>query len=379
MSDTTTLGAIDENVIRRIQKLLALAGKNPNEHEAAAAAEKAMALAAAHGMELAQLEAKTESTGPMGGKREKKVHDRAAMYKYQRTLMNAVAGVHFCKHFVNEVETLSCGKMRKAKRHVLLGRELNVQMALMTYDYLVETMDRILPYQGMDKRGRQALLWLEGCADRLAARLILKRRMLEEESRAAAREAEVRAKHPGAAQTGNSLVLADAYSSEEDYNNDFEQGWEPGTTARMKREQKARNAAAMAEWEAGRPAREAAARQRREDAKAKAEAMNVDPAILTRLIYLFTQGWYTDAECLEKAQAEHKKAQAQSRAIGKPETEAQRAKRERAERVYEDRRWREEQRHNRKYGSAEYQAGSRTGEKIGLDTQVTSQERAKLA
>lgn len=362
-----------ENIARRIQKLLALAGNNTNENEATAAAEKAMALAAEHGLELAQLEVKAETNVTPGGKREKRSHDRAAMYKYQQTLMRAVAETHFCVYMINEVTAMSCGKMRKVKRHVLLGRDVNVQLVTMLYDYLADTMDRLLPWQGMEKRGKQALLWLEGCADRLAFRLNAKRREMERDSKRRAQEAAARAKHPGSAPSENALVLSDVYSSEDDYNIDFQYGYEPGTTARRRAQWEAEYAVRRAENEALRAERQARTKALRSEFISRNQGKFVED-LLNITADLVSTNYGTEAECIEQGTKEWRKKQREAARAARPETKAERLKREKRQSD-------EQYRYNRryaKYSQPEYNMGASAGDQIGLDTQVDHSHKDRI-
>jgi hypothetical protein len=77
-----------------------------------------------------------------------------------------------------------------------------------------------------DQRSER-LLWLSGCVEEICNRL-LERRTGEEQKD--------RANVPGL------VRLADLYGTEEELNKDFLRGYEPGTTARRRREQEARDA-----------------------------------------------------------------------------------------------------------------------------------------
>lgn len=355
MSDTPDL----DRLVARIRKLLALANDaRGNENEAANAAALAARLVAEHGLDLAVLEAQN-TDAPQGGQRERTQHARAAMYLYQRTLMEGIARNNMCRYWVEETTAHSFGKLRKVKRHTLLGRTINVQATLMVYDYLVSTMDRLLPWQGTALRGKEALAWLSGCAERLVERLNDQRRRMEAEQKAARREAETRARHPGAPPPtpGTALVLSDVFSSEDDYNTDFLNGWEPGTTARERKEREARVAVERAE----------------RDARATAAKEAGEPDDVVNLI---RQGY--DLEIARRVAARRREEEQNA----KPETEAQ--ARRRAEREARDNaRWQER---NRRYWQREderrdnpaYKMGRRTGDQIGLDPQVTAEQRHRL-
>ena len=181
-------------IVDKIRKLMALS-KSSNEHEAALAAQRCQELLAEHNLSMAEIGAAGESKTQVSGKREKTPHDKSAMYKYQTELMEALAKNNFCMYWISEqwkadpkgsklryfhttdfTDQNKYEKGRIAKVHILLGREDNVMVTRMMYDYLVETMDRLLPWQGMEKRGKEALLWLAGCTETLVGRLDEQRR-----------------------------------------------------------------------------------------------------------------------------------------------------------------------------------------------------------
>lgn len=223
----------NEAIIAKIQKVLAMTG-SPNENEAAVAAAKVQELLAAHNLSMAEVGAKgqTNASHPSYTPRKQETLDFAAMYQYQRTLAQSIAQNNFCYHFITEREKpdpKSAKGWRTAKTHVLVGAQVNVIAAHLMYGYLIETMDRLLPWQGMAKRGKEALLWLEGCTDRLTVRLAEQRKKQERQSREAAHGT-------------NGLVLSDVYSTEDDLNRDYVGGWPMGTHARWRREAEERRA-----------------------------------------------------------------------------------------------------------------------------------------
>ena len=228
---------ISDQMLSKIRKLLALASNNPNENEAAAAAEKVQSLLQDYNLSMADIgtneDKTTTPTVDAGGKREKTSHDKAAMYQYQRSLMKVIAEQFFCRwwdgetfrkdpkgsrrRYFEEVGEYVTG--RYVRTHFLLGKEVNVVSAKLLYDYLIETMDKLLPYQGMEKRGKNALLWLEGCTERLTERLeeITRKRNTKDDT--------VTAQTPGL------VRLSDVYSNEADLNTDAYYGYPAGTTA----------------------------------------------------------------------------------------------------------------------------------------------------
>ena len=218
------MSTASDSLIAKIQKLLALArDMRGNENEAAVAMSKVQELLAAHNLNMAELElAAPRSTDTLKA-RVKTPVDGSAMYEYQRSLMRVIAKTHFCMYFTGETKRESFGKTRTVRQHVLLGSEVNILASRLLYTYLVETFDRLLPYTGMEKRGRDALAWLLGCSERMQERLL------------ASHEAQLREAGSSApAHGGQQLALVDVFQTEEDLNKDACYGCEPGTTTRKR-------------------------------------------------------------------------------------------------------------------------------------------------
>jgi len=346
-----------ESVIRKIKHLLALS-KSPNEFEAALAATRVQELLASYNLNMAVVDAANigKKQEIPGGKRGKVKHNGAAMYQYQKDLMAAIAQCNFCMHYINEewkqdprgskvrwlhsnvgITDANRDDMgRIVKLHVLIGAEVNVITTQNVYDYLVSTMDRLLPWQGMEKRGKNALLWLAGCTERLVERLNERKYEMERESREAAAK-------PGA-ETG--IVLSSVYASEEDYNEDIRWGLELGTTAKQRRDREARYAA-----------------DRTKEAELIANGCPKEDA------YYIARGLNPPAKIAELPEVK--------------ETEAQRIKRE-AKEERENERWREQawrrrQKQAQKTLHPAYQAGVSKGSEIGLHDQVRSDTKEKIA
>jgi hypothetical protein len=249
MSETV----ISDKVLGRIRALLAKTVENGcTEGEASSAAEMASRMLSAHNVSMAELEA-TGATVGEEGRRGRATTARSAMYDWQINLMSAIAQANFCKHWVEKVklEKYASGVARKkpASRHALIGRKVNIVSTNMLYDYLVDTMERLLPYPSSERRSRSAHSWRLGCAARLTERIEHDHWQAVQESREKKERAETEARASGANAPG-ALVLADVFGTEEDLNEDEMWNRAPGTTARLRNEWQARVAKTRADAEA---------------------------------------------------------------------------------------------------------------------------------
>ena len=248
---------VDDKIIKRLQALLALAeGRGATEAEAALAMERAQDLLAKHNLSMASVFAAgakdTEKREESELAAIKGSKGRAAMYKWQQELMRSIADANYCRHWIRTTYNAYNGHS-KLNSHVLIGRESNVVACRLMFEYLLQSMDRMIP---VNDKSRSAYSWKEGCVDRLRERIEQQRWDREEANRKEAAEAELRAKeaqaqakHPASAPSplGTShaptVILADYAQEEEDLNADVRRGVEPGTTAREKREREARRLA----------------------------------------------------------------------------------------------------------------------------------------
>jgi len=246
-----TMAATTTPILAKIKKLLALSeGNGTTEAEASLAAEHVQRMLQDHGLTLAQVEAAGGGSDETT-KRDKILTDRAAIHPHHNLTMAALAENNFCLHMVQTTfRPDDRGNKRRngilgwnTKRHLLVGRDMNVQATLMMYDYLIEAMDRCAAYAGHIKRSKDRSFFLEGAASRIAERLSQRRREREEESTCAAANATT---HAGNG-THTELVLSDVYGTEADLNNDTLNGFPAGTTAAERRKTEARRNAQTAE------------------------------------------------------------------------------------------------------------------------------------
>lgn len=227
-------------VIEKVKKLLALAANNANENEASAATAKAMDLLAAYNLDMAVIG--RTAKGKQGERSDKK--SKGGLYAWQRNIWHAVATLNFCMYWSIRGTTRG-----STYEHRLLGSVANVISAEVMADYLQQTVERHAKQYAASNGFsspfvRDAIAYREGMSARIVERLsrLREERIREDEHK---REEATRSQPNGSA--GTALVLADVIKTEADYNNDFLNGWEPGTTSNKRAEELARRAAAKAE------------------------------------------------------------------------------------------------------------------------------------
>lgn len=330
-------------VLVKIGKLLKLAQdqRGATEAERTIAAEHVQRLLQEHNLTLSEVEAQGGSADT--GTREKSLLDRRAMYQYQRQLMRVLADNHFCLHQIHRVfdpegrSSRSKTKGRYNNRHFLIGRAVNVQATVMTYDYLTEAMRRAADEAGYDVRTAEGKTFLEGTVSRLQERLAarLAARLAEDEAR----------KNSVIAPTGNGshreLILSDVYGSETDLNNDLLNGFPAGTTAAKRREVEERRMRAQA---------------RHEELVAQGE----DSTIAWYMVHGYGR---EEAAALAVSSAKAANARSRPSRAGRGRTQT----------------WTQgDERRYAKVNSSAYRAGRAAGNDIGLDEQVGASARKKL-
>lgn len=319
----------------RIRKILARTeARGATAEEAATAAEMAQRELQRYNLTLSEVGDGDESTSP-GATREKRQTDRRAMYTYQRLLMEALAEDNFCLYQTRTTyaDTYTNGQPArngsiKTKRHLLVGRQVNVDVTVEMYDYLITTMVDEARAHDYDPRTSSGKTFLEGAASRLAERLHARRRKAEEESR---RERET---YRPSGSGRELVVLEDVYGSEADLNNDEMYGYAPGTTAQRRRE-------------------DAEKRLRQEVRRKELIEEGYDPTVA-----MYMSWGYTQDRAVE---------------LANPAPESGRGRRYRATG------WTQaDEKSHRKRNSTEYHQGREAGGRIGIDQQVDGGERRKL-
>jgi hypothetical protein len=257
------------------EKIAALARNNDNEHQAAVASAKLMELCERLNLDMAMIGVSKSGAHGNPGMVRKDTKQAGGLYGWQRDLWKAVAKLHFCRYW--SIKGLEKGAKYE---HRILGSKVNVLSAELMAKYLQQVVER----EGQsyaNLRGynsvfvRDAIAYREGMAKRLVERLEEAREERLREDERKKREAEAAARHPGAA-PGTALVLADVIQNEDDLNEDYLHGYEPGTTARVRAENAARYQEKTRRRRLWTNDREAFLREFKDDTEAQAEQHHED-------------------------------------------------------------------------------------------------------
>lgn len=134
-----------EKILKKIENLLALAGNNPSENEAIAAALKAQELMAKYNIELADIEGETPKDNIV-----KEMYTPKANCHYVRkwryTLANIIAKNFCCKTYCIDRDTI-----------VFYGYEKDAKIAVEVFKFLFETGNKLANryYLKCKKEGKQ--------------------------------------------------------------------------------------------------------------------------------------------------------------------------------------------------------------------------------
>jgi hypothetical protein len=339
-------------VAERVRKLLRLAGDGgATAAEAELAAAKAQELMREYNLTAATLEA--SGAGAEG--RAKEGVERKAMYEWQRDLMDTIGETNFClvkaiqKQQTDRRWGGTTGRYFYAG-YEIIGRQSNVAAVQVMFDYLLQTIERLVreTYPDNSQRlSRSAVEFRRGAAERLRERLTERHEAALAEQARKAREADAAARHP-AAPGGQALVvvLQDWAQTEADLNEDFRWGRAPGTTAERRRKNE----------------EVAEANRRARDAKVAA---------------LVAQGMGEEVARYVAAGFTRERAE-ELCAPPKPKTDSQR-RRERAAEERSYRRWEhQEWAREARTDPLAREAGRRAGDKVSLDDQVDRARRERL-
>lgn len=278
MSDATDMTDAQRAAAVKIEKLLRL-GKSPNPAEAALAMEKAQQIALLNNLSMAQVQA----AGGEDGRRQD-AKQRGGHYRYQQDLWRAVAELNFCLCMVTAVwvqwpkprgRGVAVADKRThgwQKQLRLVGKQVNVAATKVMCEYLLQAVDRMCTEQ-LHGRGegwaqfysRWAVSFREGVVGRIVERLEAQREaaVLSEERK---QERAAAAAAMAGVSTATALTITDVKQQEADLNKDFMRGLQPGTTARRRADDAAREAKREAEYTAWAAANPEEARRKEAEA-----------------------------------------------------------------------------------------------------------------
>lgn len=156
----TTENDVDlDKLVDRVRKLLANAGNNPNEHEAAVAMEIASRLIAQHNLDADKI----KGTDNKDERVRESYNSNTMRQKWARYVWYGVADLNFCMYWYEH-------RSHQPDKHCLIGTPANVVATKVMSEYLVEAVERLA--QDSSISGHERPAFKLGCATRLQARLI---------------------------------------------------------------------------------------------------------------------------------------------------------------------------------------------------------------
>lgn len=322
-----------EKVLSLAAKLMAVQeNRGASETEATMAAEKLQQLLQDHNLSMSQVEQAAGDGAAPVAKRVKDAIRTSVWQTWRAFLLEGIARNNFC---LARAMTKWLDNGDRQQTTVIVGREVNINVTKLTYDYLVNAFQRAVAELGIKRSAstqqRKEFDWfMEGAVTRVVERLDERRRERERESEAAKQATT-------GSGTGKELVLSDVYGSEADLNNDALNGFPAGTTAARRRE----NAERMARQEAKRE---------------ELIAAGMDSTIAWYISIGYSETQAVEMHANQKNQSQRRGSHRHSAHNWSRRDEAQ----------------------YRKVNSAVYQAGRETGNNVGLDGQVGATSRKRL-
>ena len=170
-----TNGNGKDKIIEKIQKILALAGNNPSEGEAAKAAAKAQAMLAEHNLSMADV-------APEKQKLEMQIDYelRTDSRPWRRKVATMTAKMYFCEYYFQYVKKPlpndpTGKKYRRFDIHLFLGEKHNITVTKLMFAYLHTTVTRLAKEAAkrVPEKERTAFVnsFQHSCANRLAWRI----------------------------------------------------------------------------------------------------------------------------------------------------------------------------------------------------------------
>jgi len=237
---------IDSKLIRKIEALLNTNGCTEAEAEARLA--KAQELLERHNLDMASI----------GGSADKNKRNdttkKGGLYSWQRKLWKEVSELNFC-HYLS-VKGLQKGSTYE---HRLIGSHGNVIASEVMARYLQETIEKLAQAWAKENGHksvfvREAIAYREGMTNRVCYKLRERRDQVLAEERIREEERKQREAATGQASTSHAITLVNIISTEADFNNDYLNNWELGTTAKKRHEAELRSKKWHEEYKARRDA-----------------------------------------------------------------------------------------------------------------------------
>jgi hypothetical protein len=224
---------IDEKLIKKIEALLNTNGCTEAEAEARMA--KAQELLAKYNLDMAEIGREK----PSGNARKDKTQN-GGLYSWQRRLWKAVAEMNFCYYL--SIKGLAKGS---TYQHRVIGSHANVIATEVMAKYLQDVIEKLAQAWAKDNYYRsvfvrEAIAYREGMTLRISGRLQERRDQLVAEERKKENERKQAQARTEADPGTTALTILDVISTEADFNNDYLNNWELGTTARKRVEQERR-------------------------------------------------------------------------------------------------------------------------------------------
>lgn len=246
-----------QDVLRKVEKLMRLAAKNPNENEAAAASAKAQELLTAYNLTAAEI----DITGESSGKRAEEALI-GGFYRFERDLWRAIAELNYLWYFTRTKyipyeERKKHRNRTRTHQHILIGKTVNIAGTKAMAGYLMQTIERLVKQTitelnaNTHPRSSWAVSFRQGVAERVIEKIQDRFRKMVEDEEKRARKAERAARRAGVANVDTALTIPRLQQKENEANYDFVHG--AGAWAKKQKED--------LEW-----------RQRRAEARARAEA-----------------------------------------------------------------------------------------------------------
>lgn len=287
---SSVLSDEQQSVLEKVEKLLRLASKNPNEAEAASAQAKAQDLLNAYNLDLAAV----EEHGGGEGKRLKEELE-GGRFEWQRDLWKVVGQLNFCivwheNNFVASpigriTDYVKIGDSWRHMRGVhlsqfrIVGRRVNVAATKAMATYLQDVCDRLAKEEckanGEKISGRWANSFREGVAARIMGKVWERADQVMAEEAKKTMDAAHAKYDPNNVSLSKAVTLSSHKRAENDANVDFIYG--EGTSAKWAAERAEKAAAKKAaddeytRWAAANPEEAAKEERRRERECEKAE------------------------------------------------------------------------------------------------------------